>query len=122
LSNQSEQNNKFLRTEEAQARRVDHKLMPTFTGTSPNNVMDLWGLEHELRKAIRIMMLISSFESQAEKKFKETECGMEEFTVPAGTDPQRVICNRCYDRMEQKEFRKWKLQNTILEGSTKRKE
>lgn len=25
--------------------------MPTFTGTSPNNVMDLWDLEHELRKA-----------------------------------------------------------------------
>jgi hypothetical protein len=39
----------------------------------------------------RIMMLISSLESQAEKKFKETGRGMEEFTVPAGTDPHGVL-------------------------------
>jgi hypothetical protein len=38
-------------TEETETRRrANHKLMTTYAGTSPNNVMDLWDLEHELRE------------------------------------------------------------------------
>jgi hypothetical protein len=82
----------FLAHTKQKQEDADNQLdMPTYTSTSPSNSTELLELDYQLSRELLL------------KIFRETGRGMEEFTVPAGTDPWRVICNRCTDRMEQKQ-------------------